>query len=66
MKRWGHTAPDTLPDAREDQSQIVDISVTQSYLCGHAHESRDEAERCAEALAARLSSKPMPPDYYLG
>jgi len=30
------------------------------------HESPEEAERCAEAVAARLSSKPMPSDYYLG
>ena len=66
MKRWGKTEPDALPDAREDRAQIVDSPVTQSSLCGHVHESRDEAERCAEALAARLSSKPMPSDYYLG
>ena len=55
-----------LPDARDGRAQIVDSPVTLSYLCGHLHESPDEAERCAEALAARLSSKPMPPDYYLG
>ena len=65
MRRWG-TAPETLPDAREGRAQIVDSIVTQSYLCGHVHESRDEAEQCAGALAARLSSKPMPSDYYLG
>jgi hypothetical protein len=66
VKHRGKTAPDTLPDAREGRAQIVDHPVTQSYLCGHLHESPDEAERCAEALAARLSSNPMPPDYYLG
>jgi len=66
VKRRGKTAPDTSPDAREGRAQIDDGSVTQSYLCGHVHESQDEAERCAEALAARLSSKPMPSDYYLG
>ena len=55
-----------LPDARDGRAQIVDRPVTLSYLCGHLHESPDEAEWCAEALAARLGSKPMPPDYYLG
>ena len=60
------TAPDTSPDAREGRAQIVDSTVTKSYLCGHVHESRDEAQWCAEALSARLSSKPMPSDYYLG
>jgi hypothetical protein len=66
VKRWGKTAPDTWPDAPEGRAQIADNPVTRSYPCGHVHESLDEAERCAEALAARLSSKPMPPDYYLG
>ena len=66
MKRRGQTEPDTLPDAREDRAQTVDSPATQGSLCGHVHESRDEAERCAEALAARLSAKPMPSDYYLG
>ena len=62
----GKTAPDRSPDAREDRTQIVNSTVTRSYLCGHLHESRGEAQRCAEVLAARLSSKLMPPDYYLG
>ena len=62
----GKTAPETPPDARERRAQIVDNPVTRSYPCGHLHESQDQAERCAEALAARLSSQPMPPDYYLG
>jgi len=59
-------APETLPDAAEGRAQAADSPVTQSYLCGHVHESRGEAEQCARALAARLSSKPMPSDYYLG
>ena len=66
MKHRGKTAPDTLPDAREGPERIADSCLTQSYLCGHLHESPEEAERCAEAVAARLSSKPMPSDYYLG
>jgi hypothetical protein len=33
---------------------------------GEVGELHDAAERCTEALAARLSSKPVPPDYYLG
>ena len=66
MKRGETTAPGTLPDAREGRVQITDDAVTQSYLCGHLHESREEAERCTENLAARLNSKPMPSDYYLG
>ena len=66
MKRWERTAPDTWPEARKDRLQIADRAIIQRYLCGHLHESRDEAERCAENLAARLSSKPMPSDYYLG
>jgi hypothetical protein len=65
-KALEETAPDRSPGAREDRAQIVNSIVTRSYLCGHLHESRGEAQRCAEALAARLSSKPMPPDYYLG
>jgi len=59
-------APEMLPDAREGRAQAADSPVTQSYLCGHVHQSRDQAEQCARALAARLSSKPMPSDYYLG
>lgn len=66
MERRGETAPDTLPDDRRDPERIADSPVTHGCLCGHMHESRDEAKRCAEALAARLSSKPMPSDYYLG
>ena len=66
MKRQGEPAPDTLPDDRRVPVRIADSLVTHGYLCGHMHESRDEAKRCAEALAARLSSKPMPSDYYLG
>jgi hypothetical protein len=66
VKHGGKIAPDTLRNAREGGPQIADDPVTQSYLCGHVHESRDEAERCAEALAARLDSKRMPSDYYLG
>ena len=66
MKRQGETVPDTLPDDRRNPVRIAESPVTHGYLCGHMHESRDEAQRCAEALAARLSSKPMPSDYYLG
>jgi hypothetical protein len=55
-----------LPDAREGRVQIADRAITHRYLCGHVHESPDEAERCAEILAAWLSSKPMPSEYYLG
>jgi len=60
------TAPEPSPDAREGRAQAADSPVTHSYLCGHVHESRGEAEQCARTLAARLSSRPMPPDYYLG
>lgn len=66
MERQGETARDTLPDDRRDPVRIADGPVPHGYLCGHMHESRDEAKRCAEVLAARLSSKPMPSDYYLG
>jgi hypothetical protein len=55
-----------LPDARDGRVQIADHAITRRYLCGHSHETKDEAERCAEILAARLSSRPMPSDYYLG
>ena len=66
MKHQRKSAPDTLPDAREGREQAVDSYVPQNHLCGHLHESPEEAERCAEAVAVRLSSKPMPSDYYLG
>jgi hypothetical protein len=66
VRRWERTVPDTLPDAREARVQIADRAIIRRYLCGHLHESQDEAERCAEILTARLSSKPMPSDYYLG
>ena len=66
MKHRRKSAPDTLPDAREGREQTVDSPATQDHLCGHLHESREEAERCAEAVAAQLSSQPMPSDYYLG
>jgi hypothetical protein len=55
-----------LPDAREGRVQIDDRANTQRYPCGQLHESQDEAELCATILAVRLSSTPMPPDYYLG
>ena len=63
MRYREKAAPDTLADARV---QIVHRNIPQRYLCGHLHESRDEALRCAKKLAAWLSSKPVPPDYYLG
>ena len=66
MRRWQGTGPDSLRDAREGPVQVADSTTTRRYLCGHLHESQDEAERCAENLAAQLSSRPMPSDYYLG
>ena len=66
MRYWERTVSDTLPDTRTGRAQIADRATTQRYLCGHLHESQDEAERCAEIIVARLSSRPMPPDYYLG
>ena len=62
----GRTAPDTLPDAREGRVQIAYREITQRYLCGHLHASQDEAGRCAGNMAVRLSSRPMPSNYYLG
>jgi len=55
-----------LPGTRDGQEQIIDGPVAQSDPCGHWHKSRQEAGSCAENLAARLNSKPMPSDYYLG
>jgi len=58
--------PDRLPGTRDGPAQIADCLVTRSDPCGHVHTSPEKAGRCAENLAARLNSKPMPPDYYLG
>lgn len=66
MRRRERTVPDTLPGAGEGRTQIADRAIAKRYLCGHLHESQDEAERCAEILAARLGSRLMPSDYYLG
>lgn len=60
------TAADTLPDAPEGRAQIAARAIMRRYLCGHLHESVDEAERCAKKLAARLTLWSMPSDYYLG
>jgi hypothetical protein len=67
VKRREAATPDTpeiSPGTRDGQAQITDDRVTQSDPCGHLHESPEEAGRCAENLAARLNSKPMPPEYY--
>jgi hypothetical protein len=69
VKRREASAPDTpdmLPGTQDGQAQIADDDITQSHLCGHSHESPEEAGRCAENLAARLNPKPMPSEYYLG
>ena len=54
------------PDTGEGRVQITDGHAAKADLCGHLHGSRAEAARCAESLAARLNSKLMPSDYYLG
>ena len=58
--------PDMLTGTRDSRPETADGPVTQTDLCRPLHESPEDAARCAENLAARLKSKPMPSDYYLG
>jgi hypothetical protein len=46
--------------------QTTDGHATKIDVCGHLHESRAEAEQCAQSLAAWLNARLMPSDYYLG
>jgi hypothetical protein len=46
--------------------RFSDGQTTQLEVCGHLHSSVGEAEQCAKGLAAQLSSKLLPSDYYLG
>lgn len=76
MNRWGATPPYEWSGAWEGRLQIACGYGTKTDICGHLHGSSTEAERCAQELAARLNSKPMPldsripnsmpSDYYLG
>ena len=63
MNRWGATPPYEWSGAWEGRLQIACGYGTKTDVCGHLHGSSTEAERCAQVLAARLNSKPMPPDY---
>jgi hypothetical protein len=76
VNRWGATPPYEWSGAWEGRLQIACGYGTKTDICGHLHGSSTEAERCAQELAARLNSKPMPldsripnsmpSDYYLG
>ena len=66
MKRWEVTAPYGWPGGWEGRVQVTETYDTKADVCGHVHESRAEAERCADSLADRLNYAPMPSDYYLG
>ena len=66
MSRWQTTEAHEWCGAWEGRAQITDGRATRTMVCGHLHRSSAEAERCAQGLAARLNSPPMPSDYYVG
>jgi hypothetical protein len=52
--------------AWEGRLRFSDGHTTRLHSCGHLHGSAAEAGQCAKDLAARLNSKLLPSDYYLG
>jgi hypothetical protein len=69
VKRREAAAPDTpdmLAGARDSRPEMAGGPVTQTDPCSPLHESPQQAARCAENLAARLNTKAMPSEYYLG
>jgi hypothetical protein len=76
VNRWEATPPYEWSGAWEGRLRIAYDYDTKTDVCGHLHGSAAEAERCAQELAACLSSKlvpfdsripnRMPSDYYLG
>jgi hypothetical protein len=55
-----------LAGTRDSRPEIPDGPATRTDPCSPVHESPQQAARSAENLAARLNTKPMPSDYYLG
>jgi hypothetical protein len=76
VNRWVATSPYEWWGAWEGRLQIVCGYEKKIDVCGHLHESSAKAERCAQALVARLNSRlravdfrtstRLPSDYYLG
>jgi hypothetical protein len=76
VSRWTAAPPCEWSGAWEGRLQIVYGHDRKTDVCGHAHGSSTEAERCAQELAARLNAVlmpfdsrvlcPMPSDYFQG
>jgi hypothetical protein len=76
VNHWKAIPPREWSGAWEGRLQIAYDCDTKTDVCGHLHGSAAEAQRCAQDLAARLNSLPvpfdtriphrMPSDYYLG
>jgi hypothetical protein len=62
VNRWEATPPHEWSGAWEGRLQIGSGYGTVTKVCGHLHGSSTEAVRCAQELAARLNSRPMPFD----
>ena len=58
--------PDMLAGTRDSRPEIAGGPAAQTDPCSPLHESPEQAAHSAENLAARLNTKPMPSEYYLG